>query len=364
MDSLGESLQNEVVNSLEMLAQGNLTFDVTPRDGQDMVRGALLKSCTDLNELMSQIHAGADQMASGASQVTDNSQSLSQGATEQASSLEEISSSMSQLGDQTKTNAENASQANQLATVSQTAAEKGNSQMQTMIEAMDEINQSSQNISKINKVIDEIAFQTNLLALNAAVEAARAGKHGRGFAVVAEEVRSLAARSAQAAKETAALIEGSAEKTATGSEIANQTAESLIEIVESINQVSSLVTEIASASNEQAHGISQITTGLGQIDQVAQQTTANAEESAAAAEELSSQANQLRAMLSRFTLQTKYQKVLDSRKSEFDQARLTAGKADPAVETQSSERVVNSDIDDVQRKDTMISLDDKDFGKY
>ena len=358
MDSLGESLQNEVVNSLEMLARGDLTFDVTPRDDQDAVRGALQKSCADLNEVMSQIHAGAEQMASGASQVTDSSQSLSQGATEQASSLEEISSSMAQLGDQTKTNAENASQANQLATVSQKAAEKGNNQMQEMVAAMAEINQSSQNISKINKVIDEIAFQTNLLALNAAVEAARAGKHGRGFAVVAEEVRSLAGRSSQAAKETAALIEGSAEKTTRGSDIANQTAESLNEIFASINQVSELVTEIASASNEQAQGIAQINQGLGQIDQVAQQTTANAEESAAAAEELSAQANQLKAMLARFTLQFKYQKTRTSKEAKFDQARL------PGAENTPAEKGVDTEGEDLQKTETLISLDDRDFGKY
>jgi methyl-accepting chemotaxis protein len=341
-----------------MLARGDLTFDVAPRDNQDVVRGALQKSCADLNELMSQIHAGAEQMTSGASQVTDSSQSLSQGATEQASSLEEISSSMSQLGDQTKTNAENASQANQLAVVSQKAAEKGNNQMQEMIESMAEINQSSQNISKINKVIDEIAFQTNLLALNAAVEAARAGKHGRGFAVVAEEVRSLAGRSAQAAKETAALIEGSVEKAARGSEIANYTAESLNEIFASINQVSELVTEIASASNEQAQGISQINTGLGQIDQVAQQTTANAEESAAAAEELSAQANQLRALLSRFTLQGKYQTTLASQKSKYSQPRL------PVAESPPPENRADTGGENLQGADVMISLDDRHFGKY
>lgn len=357
MDLLGKSLQNEVVGSLEMLAQGNLTFEVMPRDEHDIVRGALRKTFKDLNGLMSQIHAGAEQMASGASQVTDNSQSLSQGATQQASSLEEISSSMSQLGGQTKTNAENANQANQLTVISERAAEKGNNQMQEMIAAMAEINQSSKNISKINKVIDEIAFQTNLLALNAAVEAARAGKHGKGFAVVAEEVRSLAARSAQAAKETAFLIEGSAAKTSRGSEIANQTAASLKEIVESIHKVSGLVMEIASASNEQAQGIAQVNQGLGQIDLVAQQTTANAEESAAAAEELSAQANQLQAMLSRFTLQYKYQQKLTSQKPKIKQPRL------PAAENFSAENKRKSG--EYKQKDEMIiSLDDRDLGKY
>jgi methyl-accepting chemotaxis protein len=306
MDALGESLRHEVVGSLEKLSRGNLTFDAVPRDQDDMVRSALRDTCRDLNQIMAQILAAADQIKSGAAQVTDTSQSLSQGASEQASSIEEISSSMSQLGSQTRTNAENANQANQLSDVSRQAAQKGNRQMEEMVRAMADINQSSQNISKIIKVIDEIAFQTNLLALNAAVEAARAGKHGKGFAVVAEEVRNLAARSAKAARETAELIEGEVEKTAAGSEIANQTAEALHEIVTSINQVSDLVVEIANASNEQAQGIAQVTLGLGQIDQVAQQTTASAEESAAAAEELSSQAVQLQTMLARFTLQEKY----------------------------------------------------------
>ena len=358
MDSLGESLQKEVVASLEMMARGDLTFDVTPRDDQDVVRGALQKSCADLNELMAQIYAAVDQMNSGASQVTDSSQSLSQGATEQASSLEEISSSMHQLGDQTTTNAENANQANQLSNISKDSAEKGNQQMQKMVDAMTAIYDSGQNISKIIKVIDEIAFQTNLLALNAAVEAARAGKHGKGFAVVAEEVRNLAARSAQAAKETASLIEGSTNKTKMGSEISSQTAEALNEIVDSVNQVSGLVVEIATSSNEQAQGISQINTGLGQIDQVAQQTTANAEESAAAAEELSAQANELRALLSRFTLKLEYQKTSAPPKSKLNQPRL------PAAEYPSAEKWEDADEKYQKKAESMISLDDRHFGKY
>ena len=317
MNSLGNSLQEEVVGSLEKLALGDLTYQINPNDALDVLRG-------DLNDLMSQIHAGADQMTAGASQVTDNSQSLSQGATEQASSLQEIASSMDRLGEQTKTNAENANLANQLTAASQKAAERGNKQMQEMIEAMAEINQSSQNISKINKVIDEIAFQTNLLALNAAVEAARAGKHGKGFAVVAEEVRNLAARSAHAAKEIAALIEGSSGKTKRGSDIADQTAMSLGEIVKSINQVTELVTKIAAASNEQAQGIAHVNQGVSQIDNVAQQTTAHAEESAAAAEQLSAQANQLRAMLSRFSLQAKYHTMTEGGAEKQDQIKLSA----------------------------------------
>jgi methyl-accepting chemotaxis protein len=259
---------------------------------------------SDLNDILHQVQVACDQIATGSAEVADSSQSLSQGATESASSLEEIAASMNQLTAQIKQNAEHASEAKGLSEKASRSAAEGNTHMHEMVGAMAQIDEAGQSISKIIKVIDEIAFQTNLLALNAAVEAARAGQHGKGFAVVAEEVRSLAARSAKAAQETADLIEGSVEKTRNGAQIADKTAESFEEIVAEINKVSALVGDIAAASDEQAQGISEINVGLGQIDQVTQQNTASAEEGAAASEELNGQAMQLRELVGRFTLRS------------------------------------------------------------
>jgi methyl-accepting chemotaxis protein len=359
MDEFADNIQNEVVHSLQKISLGDLTSKVSPKDDQDIIRGALLKTNNDLNEMIAQIASSTDQINQGATQVSDSSQSLSQGATEQATSLEEISSSLTEMAAQTKTNAENANQANSLAATAEQAANEGNEKMEAMVSAMEMINESGQSIFKIIKVIDEIAFQTNLLALNAAVEAARAGKHGKGFAVVAEEVRSLAARSAKAAKETTELIDNAVQNTAHGREIAVQTAESLSNIVDSINNVSGLVGEIAAASSEQAQGITQVNQGLGQIDQVSQQNTANAEESAAAAEELSSQATQLRSMISRFKLKDQFIREVSAKKI----SRPDRNELDEELPEESVQGQLDYDQESYYPQE-IINLDDKEFGKY
>ena len=247
-----------------------------------------------LRRVSSSLADGSSQVVSAAGQVSSSSQSLAEGASEQASSLEETSSSLEEMSSMTKRNAENAQKANDLAKQARQAADKGAADMQTMSAAMEAIKTSSDDIAKIIKTIDEIAFQTNILALNAAVEAARAGEAGMGFAVVADEVRNLAQRSAQAAKETAAKIEGAIGKTAQGVGISKQVAETLNAIVTQIRQVDELAAEVAGASREQTQGITQINVAVGQMDKVTQSNAASAEESAAAAEELNAQAEAMR----------------------------------------------------------------------
>ncbi|MBU2546839.1 MAG: HAMP domain-containing protein [Proteobacteria bacterium] len=301
LNKAADSLEGKA-HLAENIADGDLRVTVDLASEQDSLGKSLQEMTDKLNQVFSMVTETAFQVSDSSTQVADSSQSLSQGATEQAASLEEISSSMTELGSQTRVNAENATQASQLAREAKGAAQKGNDQMSEMITAMKEINDSSREIAKIIKAIDDIAFQTNLLALNAAVEAARAGQHGKGFAVVAQEVRNLAGRSAKAAAETAELIENSVKRVQAGSDIVNRTAAALGEIVGGASKVTDLVAEIAAASNEQAEGIAQINQGLNQVDQVTQRNTASAEETASAAEMLSSQADQLRKLTTSFRL--------------------------------------------------------------
>ncbi|HYH04774.1 MAG TPA: methyl-accepting chemotaxis protein [Bacillota bacterium] len=342
---------HEADTILKEMANGNLQVGMTGNYQGDhaALKEAINTTLDSLNEVLSEINVVSEQVAAGAGQVSNSSQVLSQGASEQASTMEQITASVTQIATQTKQNALNANQANELAMMAKEKAVQGNTQMKEMLQAMDEINSSSANISKIIKVIDEIAFQTNILALNAAVEAARAGQYGKGFAVVAEEVRNLAARSANAAKETTAMIEGSVKKVETGTKIANETAVALNQIVDGVTRTTELVAEIALASNEQATGIAQIDQGIMQVSQVTQSNTATAEESAAASQELSAQAQRMREAVGQFKIKGQGAHRL------VEMGRNNPNSLKPSYEgTKSGNRI----------QPRNISLGDRDFAKY
>ena len=250
-----------------------------------------------LHKVISGLSSGSEQVTSASGQVSSSSQEMAEGASEQASSLEEISSSLEEMTSMTRQNADNAKQASGLMDDASSIVSKGMEATERMSAAVGEIKQSSDETAKIIKTIDEIAFQTNLLALNAAVEAARAGEAGKGFAVVAEEVRNLAQRSAEAAKNTADLIEGSQKNSDRGVAVTEEVAGALKQIVDSASKVGQLIGEVSAASNEQAQGIDQVNTAVAEMDKVVQQNAANAEESASASEELSSQALELNNMV-------------------------------------------------------------------
>ncbi|SHI07520.1 methyl-accepting chemotaxis protein [Sporobacter termitidis DSM 10068] len=299
--TLADSTRAQVA-IMRSVADGDLTVRGKARTEGDALGKSIVELLEKLNTTVKTIMASADQVASGAVTVSDSSQALSQGATEQASSVEELTAALLEISEQIRRNVEHTEKAKRLAIETEEGATRGNGQMDQMLGAMEDIHASSQNIRKVIKVIDDIAFQTNILALNAAVEAARAGQHGKGFAVVADEVRHLASRSADAVKETADMIENTIRKVDDGTRIARSTAGAFREIIKNINNTAALISGISAASVEQSSGVEQVNQGIAMISRVVQTTAATSEETAAASEELSNEAEQLKEMISFFRI--------------------------------------------------------------
>lgn len=299
-----EKYVTEISSVLSEVSNGDFAIEITDDYLGEFtsIKNSINNIGISLSRMFNEILNAADNVTSGASQVASSSQVLSQASTEQAGAIEELTGSINEIASEIKSNSERAAKANELTKMAKTDAIEGSSQMNQMLISMDKINDSSANINRIIKIIDDIAFQTNILALNAAVEAARAGKYGKGFAVVAEEVRTLAQRSSKAVKETTELIEESIKNVESGTEIANQTSESFTKIVDVVTQTSELISVISDISMNQTSGISQINLGINQVSSVVQQNAAISEESAATSEELSGQAQLLKELISKIKI--------------------------------------------------------------
>ncbi len=293
---------NEITESLEAIANGDLSRSISREYiGQfNSIKMSINGITEKLTRTIQEIKNSAGNVLTGARQISETSMHLATGTSNQASAVVELNASISEINRQSQENAEKTKEANSLSQKSIQGAKEGNAEMQSMLKSMEEIKEASKNISNIIRVIDDIAFQTNILSLNAAVEAARAGTYGKGFAVVAEEVRTLASRSSEAAKQTSELIENAIEKVTEGTDVAAVTAKSLETIVTDINAVSEIINSIYEASASQRESIAQVTVGINQINEVVQSNSSTSEEAAAAAQELSSQSELLSEVVSKF----------------------------------------------------------------
>jgi len=359
---------NEVMGVMDKLSNKDMTARVQGdykgqlKDFKENVN----KAAENLDDSLIQVDMAVDQISSASSEIASGSQVLAEATSEQASSLEEISSSLEEINSLTGNNADNAKSGMKLADQAVSAVDEGNHAMEQMNKAMEAILKSSQETGKIIKTIDDIAFQTNLLALNAAVEAAHAGEAGKGFAVVAEEVKNLALRSAEAAKNTDTLIEESTRNSEMGSRIVEQVTKSFLEMKEQFNKVKLIVNEISASSDEQSHGVGQISTGVGEMNRVTQQNAANAEESASAAEQLTSQAAELKTMVNSFNISRKSAGGRSGGASNYRQNTAPKPQERRTTQKQIPHQTKKPGGYEVKPENVLPldSLDDGDFGDF